>query len=259
MSRRSDEYLRGVPQKPYDLIREGLIALGFIAIVVIALAIAFASPSAPTVTGESVAKNHPLDYMKTVTDFLSGDSALQTYGPPYTRDTDNLMKVLGFAPATILGTTRPLDAQKDLVIAPLERVALLNKDVDTALKVWKGSTEDQQKAWTKAYGDALDKAEEANGEVKVAAGDYGPVPVHGLRHADARPGRICWKGPSRAATRSPTPWIIRRRCSSSRRDRIRTWRTEWTCWERSGGSPMKWETFRARGGCGPMQSGTSSP
>ena len=177
MSKTSDEYMRGVPMKPYDLVREGVIALGIIAALVIVLAIIFKSPDAPTIRGEDVAKNHPLDYLKTVADFLSGESGLQTYGPPYTRDTDDLMKVLGFAPATILGATLPIDAQKDLVLAPLERVAVLNKDVAAALKVWKASSEDQQKGWTKAYSDALDKAEEANGEVKVAAGDYGPVPV----------------------------------------------------------------------------------
>ncbi len=177
MSRASDEYLRGVPTKPYDLVREGVIALGIIAALVIVLAIIFKSPDAPTVRGEDVAKNHPLDYLKTATDFLSGESGLQSYGPPYTKDTDNLMKVFGFAPATILGATKPIDAQKDLVLAPLERVAVLNKDVAAALKVWKASSEDQQKAWTKAYSDALDKAEESDGEVKVAAGDYGPVPV----------------------------------------------------------------------------------
>ncbi len=70
-----------------------------------------------------------------------------------------------------------LDAQKDLIIAPLEKVAVLNKDVAAALKVWSAASEDQQKAWTKAYSDALDKAEEGDGGVKVAAGTYGPVPV----------------------------------------------------------------------------------
>ena len=177
MSRISDDYLRGVPTKPYDLVREGVIALGIIAIAVVVLAIIFKSPDAPTMRGEDVAKNHPLDYLKTATDFLSGESGLQAYGPPYTKDTDNLMKVLGFAPATILGVTAPLDAQKDLIIAPLEKVAVLNKDVAAALKVWGAASEDQQKAWTKAYSDALDKAEEADGGVKVAAGTYGPVPV----------------------------------------------------------------------------------
>ncbi len=87
------------------------------------------------------------------------------------------MKVWGFAPATVLGVTRPIDAQKDMIIAPLERVAVLNKDVATALTAWKAASDDKQKAWTKAYSDALDKAQEDSGGIKVAAGDYGPVPV----------------------------------------------------------------------------------
>ena len=82
MSRVSDEYLRGVPTKPYDLVREGVIALGVVAVLVIVLAIIFKSPDAPTIPGEDVAKNHPLDYLKTATDFLSGESGLEAYGPP---------------------------------------------------------------------------------------------------------------------------------------------------------------------------------
>ena len=169
--------MKGVPLKPYDLIREGVLALGAVAVLVVILAIIFGSPYAPTVRGEDVAKNHPLDFLKAATDFLSGESGLQAYGPPYTKDTDGLMKVWGFAPATILGVTRPIDAQQDMVIGPLQRVALLNKDVASALTAWKAASEDKQKAWTKAYSDALDKAEEDGGDVKVAAGDYGPVPV----------------------------------------------------------------------------------
>ncbi|HVO38047.1 MAG TPA: hypothetical protein VMV03_03365 [Spirochaetia bacterium] len=177
MSRASDEYLRGVPMKPYDLVREGVIALGIAAVLMIVLTVIFRSPDAPTVRGEDVARDHPLDFLKSSTDLLSGESGLQAYGPPYTKDTDNLQKVLGFAPTTIFGTTLPIDAQKDLVLAPLERVAVLNKDVAAALTVWKASSEDKQKARTKAYSDALDKAEESNGQIKVAPGDYGPVPV----------------------------------------------------------------------------------
>ena len=51
MSRSSDEYLRGVPTKPYDLVSEGVIALGIVAALVIVLAIIFKSPDAPTITG----------------------------------------------------------------------------------------------------------------------------------------------------------------------------------------------------------------
>jgi len=177
MSRKSDEYLRGVPMKSYDLVREGLIALAFVAALAIALAIAFKSPDAPTVRGEDVAKNHPLDYLKTAADLLSGESALESYGPPYTKDKENIQRIFGPGPAAILGVTLPIDAEKDLVIAPLERVAVLNKDVAAALAVWKAASDDKQKAWTKAYSDALDKAEEAKGLVKVPAGDFGPVAV----------------------------------------------------------------------------------
>ncbi len=177
MSRTSDEYLRDVPMKSYDLVREGLIALAFVAVLVVALALIFKSPNAPTIRGEDVAKNHPLDYLKTSTDFLTGESALESYGPPYNESRENVQKVLGLAPANILGVTKLIEAQKDFVLGPLERVAILNKDVASALTVWKAAKEEQQKAWTKAYSEALDKAEEASGEVKVAAGDYGPVPV----------------------------------------------------------------------------------
>jgi hypothetical protein len=177
MSRISDDYLRGVPMKPYDLVREGLIALGIVAVLVIVLAVIFKSPDAPTVRGEDVAKNHPLDYLKTATDFLSGESGLQTYGPPYTKDKDNIQRVLGPGPAAVLGVTLPLDARQDLIITPLEKVAVLNQDVALALAAWKSAPEEKQKAWTKAFSDALDKAEESEGHVKVAGGDYGPVPV----------------------------------------------------------------------------------
>jgi len=177
MSKRSDEYMRGIPTKPYDILREGALGLGAVAVVVVVLSIIFGSPSAPTVRGEDVAKSHPLDFLKTATDYLSGESGLQSYGPPYTKDTDNLMKIWGFAPATVLGTTRPIDAQQDFIIGPLQRVALLNKDVASALTAWKAASEDKQKAWTKAYSDALDKAEESDSGIKVAPGDYGPVPV----------------------------------------------------------------------------------
>jgi hypothetical protein len=163
--------------KPYDLVREGLIALGIVAALVIVLAVIFKSPDAPTVRGEDVAKNHPLDYLKTATDFLSGESGLQTYGPPYTKDKDNIQRILGPGPAAVLGATLPLDARQDLIIAPLEKVAVLNPNVGLALAAWKAAPEDKQKAWTKAFSDALDKAEESEGRVNVAGGDYGPVPV----------------------------------------------------------------------------------
>ncbi len=112
MSKRSDDYMRDVPMKSYDLVREGLIALAFVAALVVVLAIVFKSPDAPTVRGQDVARNHPLDFLKTSTDLLSGENGLEEYGPPYTKDTENIQKIVGQGPATVLGVTLPIDAER---------------------------------------------------------------------------------------------------------------------------------------------------
>ena len=49
MSKQSETNLRGIPMRPYDMLREGLIVLGFIAILAILLAAIFNSPDYPTV------------------------------------------------------------------------------------------------------------------------------------------------------------------------------------------------------------------
>lgn len=177
MSRKSEEYLRGVPMKPYDLIREGLLVLAIVAAVVIVLAIVVKSPDAPTVRGEDVANRQPVAFLKTCADFLSGESELQDYGPPYTPDRDKAQKALGIAPANWFGVRREIDAERDLLMAPLNKVAVLNAEVAAALRTYTSASKDSQKAWAKAYGEALDKAEVSNGQVKIPAGEYGPVPV----------------------------------------------------------------------------------
>ncbi len=177
MSRSSDQYLRGVPTKPYDLLREGLIVLAVIAVVVVVLAIALGAPEVPTVNGQDVATKQPVAYLKTCADILSGASSLQDYGPPYTADVDNAQRFLGIAPATWSGVRIPIDAAKDLVITPLARVAEMNKDVAKALATFSVASDDAKSAWLKAYGEALDKATVSAGIVTLSPGDYGPVAV----------------------------------------------------------------------------------
>ena len=144
MSKASDENLRGVPMKPYDLIREGLIILAFIAVVVIVLGIVWPPPDYPTVRGEEVAKNRPVDYVKTAADILAGNSSLQDYGPPYNADTANSQKLLGISPITWFGVRQPLDPSKDFVLTPLERVAVFSSDIAAALKAWQAASDDAQ-------------------------------------------------------------------------------------------------------------------
>ncbi len=177
MSRRTEDYLKNVPMKPYDLLREGLIVLVLATVVVVILAAVFRSPDYPTVRGEDVANLQPIAFLKTSADILAGNHGVQDYGPPYTSDTENAQSILGVAPANWFGATIPVDATEDLVLRPLQRVAILNSDVDNALQEYQAAGPDQQQTWAAAYLDGLDQATEANGEVSIPAGDYGPVPT----------------------------------------------------------------------------------
>jgi len=177
MSKQSETNLRGIPMRPYDMLREGLIVLGFIAILAILLAAIFSSPDYPTVRGEDVAKIQPLAFLQTTANILAGNSEIQTYGPPYTSDNQNAQAVLGVAPATWFGVSTPLDPKLDFVLNPLTRIAVINKDLDAALQTYKAATAVQQQVWLKAYIAGLDTASVENDVVKMPDGDYGPVPT----------------------------------------------------------------------------------
>jgi len=175
MSKRTEAYLQGVPTKPYDLLREGLIVLTLAVIAIVVLAAVFSSPDYPTVRGEDVAKLQPLAYLKTSANILAGNHSVQDYGPPYTSNTENAQSLYGIAPANWFGVTIPVDPSRDLVLQPLERVATLNPGVASALDTYQAASADQQQAWVSAYLDALDGATEESGVVTIPPGDYGPV------------------------------------------------------------------------------------
>jgi hypothetical protein len=224
MSRISDENLRGIPMKPYDLIREGLIILGIIAVIIILLAIFWPPPDYPTVRGEDVATYQPIAYVNTAANILAGNASLQDYGPPYNSDTTNSQRFLGIAPITWFGVRLPIDPRKDFVLTPLARVAIMNKDVADALGTWKVASDKDQATWIKEYIAALEKATVINGNVQVTPGEYGPVPVmmQGMMSTPALP-------------------------------------IPWTCWVINGVSPTRLGITRGRGGYGHMRSGIRSP
>ena len=62
------------------------------------------------------------------------------------------------------------------MLKPLTRVAQMNPDVASALQTYQAATASQQQAWLTAYLSALDTATvNADGQVTLPAGDYGPV------------------------------------------------------------------------------------
>jgi hypothetical protein len=175
MSTPSEVYLKGIPNKPYDLIKEGLIILALVVVLVVVLATIFGSPDYPTVRGEDVAKIQPINYLKTAADILAGNASIQDYGPPYNADTSNSQRIGFFAPEDWPGVTIPIDPQQDFILKPLERAGIINTDVAAALTTFKSATADQQNKWISNYQDALDKATAENGQVQIPTGDYGPV------------------------------------------------------------------------------------
>ncbi len=175
MSERSDENLRDVPMKSYDLIKEGLIVFGVIFVLVVVLSIAFSSPDYPTVKAQDVANLQPIAFLQTSANILAGNSDLQGYGPPYTNDYSNAQSFLGIAPANWLGVTDPINPPEDFIIKPLQKVAVIDPNLSAALNTYQAASSDQQQTWLNDYLTALDSATENSGQVSVPSGDYGPV------------------------------------------------------------------------------------
>lgn len=177
MSARSEANLSGVPMKPYDLLREGLIVFAFVFVVIVLLAVVFGSPDYPPLTAQDVAQKQPVAYLELVTEYLAGTSDLQTYGPPYTKNPENAQHLFGIAPANVLGVAIPIDARQDFVLKPLAELAVIRPAVKDALGQFQTAGDSVRASWIKNYSKALDSAHVVDQSVQLPAGDYGPVPV----------------------------------------------------------------------------------
>jgi hypothetical protein len=167
-----DPYAFG--SRPYDLVKEFVIALVAVLALTFALAAVFSSPDEKPMTIAGWAKADPGDFTTTALAELDGSSATAGYGPPYNSAADG-QKLGPLALAKAAGVTHPIDTAQDFVLGPLA-AAPQTPAVTAALSSYNAASTDQQAKWTTAYSDALTKA---NGDpTKVAASAaYGPVPV----------------------------------------------------------------------------------
>jgi len=160
--------------RPYDLVKEFVVALLAVTALTGALAAIFSSPDEKAITMRTWATAAPNDVVATATGELAGTTTSAGYGPPYNDASTG--QQLGPLKLQQWGGIRiPVDAAQDLVIAPL------SMQVDTpvlraALARCNAASPDQRTAWATAYGDALTKAPDSD-PARVASGDYGPVPV----------------------------------------------------------------------------------
>lgn len=177
MSIRSDKNLQGVPMVPYDLLREGVIVLGVVFIIVLALAGIFGSPEYPPVTSKQMGYAEPLATMQAAATVLAGQCETETYGPPYNKN-GAPQELFGIAPASWFGVQIPIDAKQAFVLTPLEAVAKMNSQVEDALNQYKSATAEQQQKWATNYNNMLAKMVNKKGKPEgFKQGDYGPVPI----------------------------------------------------------------------------------
>jgi len=161
------------PTRPYDLVREFVIALVVVIVVSGGLAVIFSSPDDPAITMAGWAKAASADVVATVAGELAGTTTSAGYGPPYNSNAPG-QKLGPLSLQKWAGVRLPVDSAS-LILRPLSNLSG-DPALTTALSTWKTATPDQQTKWATAYSDALGKAP-GNDPAKVAAGDYGPVPA----------------------------------------------------------------------------------
>lgn len=160
--------------RPYDLVKEFVVAMVVVGVLVVVLAAVFSSPDRTAVSLRAWAQAAPADVAATATAELAGTSTSASYGAPYNHASPG--QKLGPLSLQKWGGVRvPIDSAHDLVLLPL---ASVHDDtaLTTALGQWNGASTDQQGRWANAYADAL-AAVPGGDPGKVKAGEYGPVPI----------------------------------------------------------------------------------
>jgi hypothetical protein len=172
-----ETYHRGIPTVPYDLLKELVLAFVASGIVILVLAIGLSSPEVPPLTIQTWAQQDPVDFVTTATSELAGTSFSGAYGPPYTDGSDSVQVLGPFAPQQWAGNAVHLDTTQDFVLGPLGTAAVGNADLTAALSAYGSADDTTRQGWLSTYTDALSAATTQGGDVVVAAGSYGPVPV----------------------------------------------------------------------------------
>jgi hypothetical protein len=170
-------YERTVRTIPYDLLKEVSIALAISFLLILGLAVFLSSPDVGSVTIQSWSKADAVDFVTTANDELAGQSASATYGPPYNNGSGAVQSIGSISPQAWAGVHVNVDQPNDFVINPLKQAASTDSQLTDAISTWSSASADQQGKWHDAYATALQKATVDNGQVTVATGDYGPVPL----------------------------------------------------------------------------------
>jgi hypothetical protein len=163
------------PNRRYDILKEGSIAVLITLVLTVGLASVLSSPNVPPVTVRSWVQVAPDNFLATAASELNGTSKIATYGLPYNNN-GQLQSEL-FAPARIAGVRQPIETAKTFVLDPLAKSAPTDPPLAAALAQYSAASADQQNKWAANYGTAVQKVTFAGGAPVVPKADDGPVPV----------------------------------------------------------------------------------
>ncbi len=177
------------PTRPYDLVKEFVVALTVLGVLTVTLAAIFSSPDRKAISLAQWARHAPDDVVATAVGELAGTTTSASYGAPY--NTASSGQKLG--PLSLqkwAGVRIPVNSANDLVINPLRDVASTDPSLRTAITRWGAASSTQQTAWAQHYADALAAHPTLYRTQRPTAG-YGPVPTLAIKFlALARTGAL---------------------------------------------------------------------
>ena len=162
------------PYRPYDIIKEGVLALVVISILTVGLAMLFGSPDERALTIKDWAIANPTDFVQTAASELAGTSGIAGYGPPYNNAVGSVQKLGPFALPDLLGVRIPINTADDFVLNPLRSQPGPNA-LMRALAAYDAASPAQQTAWATNYANRSTDVKVVGGTVIMPRGSYGPV------------------------------------------------------------------------------------
>jgi hypothetical protein len=159
---------------PYDILKEGAIALLVVAILTIGLAIVFGSPDETAISLKTWSTATPVDFAQDALSQLNGTSETATYGPPYNSvSTGQQLGPLQLA--KWVGVTMQINTAKVFVLDPLKSQPA-QPTLSSALGQWSSASSSMRTSWVASYTKGATQMKWVDGAIVVNATNTGPVP-----------------------------------------------------------------------------------
>ncbi|HUZ41903.1 MAG TPA: hypothetical protein VMU68_11010 [Acidimicrobiales bacterium] len=159
---------------PYDILKEGAIALLVVAILTVGLAVLFGSPDDPEITLKSWSTATPVDFAQDALSQLNGTSETATYGPPY-NNASTSQQLGPLQLAKWVGVTMQVNTAKAFVLDPLKSQPA-QPALSSALAQWSSASSSTRNSWVANYTKAATQMKWVDGAIVVNAKNSGPVP-----------------------------------------------------------------------------------